>query len=162
MHSIKPSNVCAQLHIYFINLLHQVSEACLYESLSKTCSDEGLQLLDFSSTESVYVTSDSGDSSSAPFYHVFVAYNESEQDAISAGDLAGKLDSSLRESHPVYESYRAKGSIGGPTVTRLREEDFARLHSVVKEESGASENQFKMPRVLRKEAYVKVLQDFIH
>jgi len=125
----------------------KLSEESLYKSLLQTSEVWGLNILDYSACENIL---DEDDKESSPHYIIFI---ESEK-TIGRDE---KLDEVLQENHPVYKSFRVKGSIGGMRVVQVKLGTFGKLKKWMLETTEASSNQIKIPRVLKKREAVKLL-----
>ena len=103
--------------------------------------------MDYSACENIL---DEDDKESSPHYIIFI---ESEK-TIGRDE---KLDEVLQDNHPVYKSFRVKGSIGGMRVVQVKLGTFGKLKTWMLETTDASSNQIKIPRVLKKREAVKLL-----
>ena len=125
----------------------KLSEESFYQSLQQVSKVWGLDILDYTACENIL---DEDDSESAPHYIVFV---ESENTV----DQQEKFDEILQENHPVYKSFRVKGSIGGLRVVQVKMGTFDLLKKWILENTEASSNQIKIPRVLKKKEAVRMM-----
>jgi len=150
------------LNLHGEKISEKIMWKCLQEletSWDKGSSDENVEtslntinipkLRDYTVAESVLLDSDSA----TPHYVVFIETNG----PILPENSADELDNILEMNHPVYTSFRVKGSIGKPKIIQVTSGTFARLKQRILESSMASSNQFKVARVLKK----KELVDFL-
>lgn len=107
------------------------------------------KLRDYTVAESVLFDSDSA----TPHYVLFIETNGPTLPENSSDEL----DNILEKNHPVYTSFRVKGSIGKPKIIQVTSGTFTRLKQHILESSLASSNQFKVARVVKK----KELVDFL-
>ena len=91
----------------------------------------------------------------APGYDVIVAAG----DAFDDNEAVDRLDDALKEANPVYKTWRDKGAISPPDVVRVSPGAFEALRRKSLEE-GASPQQLKASRVLRREDHVAFLLAF--
>ncbi|XP_023327761.1 4-substituted benzoates-glutamate ligase GH3.12 isoform X2 [Eurytemora carolleeae] len=125
----------------------KISEEVFFTTLKKCEKTWNIRLRDYTTAESVL-----SESSALPHYLLFI---EPESECCDLNlDLP---DTTLRSDHPVYESFRAKGSIDKIQVIQVKRGSFQALQEMMLATSMASSNQFKVPRVLRKEEHVKYL-----
>ena len=95
-----------------------------------------------------------------PFYQVFVEPSIEGTRAPTAGTraaVAERLDRALAAESPVYQTWRQKHAIGAPEVCLVDPGGFERLRAVRVEDEGASPQQLKVSRVLRKPEHVELL-----
>lgn len=125
----------------------KLSEESFYQSLQQVSKVWELDIFDYTACENIL---DDDDTESAPHYIVFV---ESENTV----DQHEKFDEILQENHPVYKSFRVKGSIGGLRVVQVKMGTFDLLKKWMLENTEASSNQIKIPRVLKKKEAVRMM-----
>ena len=89
----------------------KISEEIFYKSLHKCEESWNIRLRDYTTAESVLT-----DTGSVPHYTVFI---ETEEDKKVSPEDMSSLDAVLRADHPVYESFRAKGSINPINVVQV-------------------------------------------
>jgi auxin responsive GH3 family protein len=95
-----------------------------------------------------------------PLYQVFVEPRIEGTRAPTAGtraEVVERLDRALAAESPVYQTWRQKHAIGAPEVCLVNPGGFERLRAVRVEDEGASPQQLKVSRVLRKPEHVKLL-----
>ena len=125
----------------------KLSEESFYRTLQESAKLWGVEISDYSTCENVL---DEKDGDFTPHYLVFI---ESESQ-INEPEI---LDEMLQENHPVYKSFRVKGSIGGLRVVQVRKGTFGLLKKWMLENTEASSNQIKIPRVLKKKETVSLM-----
>jgi len=131
----------------------KISEQIFFSSLQKAEKEWNISLRDYTTAESVL--DDKG--SAVPHYDVFIE-PEVLDDRDSSVDLdLSVLDRCLQTDHPVYQSFRLKGSIGEMNVVQVKPGTFEKLRQLILSTSLASNNQFKVPRVLKKKEHVEFL-----
>jgi len=125
----------------------KLSEESFYKTLQQAANEWGVQILDYSTCENVLVEKDE---SFSPHYLVFV---ESDNQIINPEIL----DKKLQENHPVYKSFRVKGSIGSLEVIQVKKGCFEILKKWLLLNTQASSNQIKIPRVIKRKEAVNLL-----
>jgi len=131
----------------------KISEQIFFSSLQKAEKEWNISLRDYTTAESVL--DDKG--SAVPHYDVFIE-PEVLDDRDSSDDLdLSVLDRCLQTDHPVYQSFRLKGSTGEMNVVQVKPGTFEKLRQLILSTSLASNNQFKVPRVLKKKEHVEFL-----
>lgn len=67
------------------------------------------------------------------------------------------MDTNLRKESYVYNSFRDKGSVDEAVVKFVEPGTFEKLREYHLEKTDASPNQWKTPRVLKREEAIKIL-----
>merc|ERR1711936_690898 len=130
----------------------KLSEESFYKTLQQAAQVWGVNILDYYTCENVL---DEKDQKLSPHYLVFV---ESDN-PIKSPEI---LDEKLQENHPVYRSFRVKGSIGSLEIIQVKKGSFEMLKKWLLLNTQASSNQIKIPRVIkRKEAVNLMLENRI-
>ncbi|XP_077984109.1 GH3 domain-containing protein-like [Glandiceps talaboti] len=141
----------------------KTSENVFYQALIDTVSQwPGVKLVDYTCAESVMLPSQSGsssDSSSSPYYLVFIELEGDAESLQLSQEQKDLLDRTLQQKAFVYESFRTKGSITTPKVYVVRRGAFQNLKTYLIENTMASANQLKIPRVLKRQDAVNVMLD---
>ncbi|CAG5120944.1 unnamed protein product [Candidula unifasciata] len=142
----------------------KISEAVFYSALRDTVSDIDLKFVDYCCMESVLL--DGMDvskdlKSPQPCYHVFVEFEDEDSKLVQSlgTKLKQQLDYRLKEKSYPYATFRAKGSIDPIQVHIVRKGSFGLLRLFMLDQSKVASNQYKVPRVLRKEEAVRFLLD---
>jgi len=125
----------------------KLSEESLYVTLQQTASSWGVDVLDYTACENVL---DQNDDEAEPHYILFV---ECEKPI----ERPEEIDLNLQENHPVYKSFRVKGSIGQLKVVQVKLGTFELLKKWMLENTDASSNQIKVPRVLKRKEAVRLM-----
>lgn len=127
----------------------KLSEESFYKTLQDAAEVWGAEILDYSTCENIL---DENDTDIIPHYLVFV---ESENDI----ERPEALDEILQDNHWVYKSFRAKGSIGCLKVVQVKKGTFFKLKTWMLENTEASSNQIKIPRVMKNKEAVQLMLD---
>ncbi|CAG5120943.1 unnamed protein product [Candidula unifasciata] len=152
----------------FLNVRgEKVSEALFYEILKGTITKiwKDIKLADYCCTESnILDTMDVPDKykTSQPCYHVFVELeNDDGSKEVRSVSSAQKkmLDDALMVHSHLYSSFRYKGTIDPVQVHVVERGSFLALRRFILEQPTAASNQYKVPRVLRKQEAVKFILD---
>lgn len=147
----------------FLNVRgEKTSEATFFEALSAAVAHwSGVTLKDYCCAESVIVDDAVPQrkdiARDRPCYHVFLELEGTqacENDTCLTERQKQMVDDYLCEKSYVYSSFRAKGSIGAMQVHVLRTDAFRELRDYVLSTTEASSNQYKVPRVLKRETLV--------
>ncbi|XP_056012730.1 GH3 domain-containing protein-like isoform X2 [Ostrea edulis] len=139
----------------FLNVRgEKTSESLFYQALTEVVSTWFPQkLLNYCCVESLLID-DKGDSY-APFYHVFLELGD-ETKPLTAEQTA-MIDKELCSRSYVYESFRNKGSIQPIKVYQVKLGTFEELRKFTINNTQASANQYKVPRVLKTKEAVNIL-----
>jgi len=123
----------------------KTSEPQLAAAVSKLWPAEAGALVEYSSAERA--------EAEVPHYLIFLELVDGSR---LTPEMGPALDRALRESNPVYDSWRRKGALGPCQVRQVEKGGFERLRAERLIE-GASPQQLKVSRVLRNAAHVDLL-----
>uniref|UniRef100_A0A0B6YSS8 GH3 domain-containing protein n=1 Tax=Arion vulgaris TaxID=1028688 RepID=A0A0B6YSS8_9EUPU len=146
----------------------KMSEAVFYEALKDTQSEifGDDKLVDYCCMESILL--DGMDvsedlKSSKPCYHVFVELEDDDKATVQSfiPKLQKELDTRLQDLSYPYSSFRSKGSIDLLQVHLVKKGSFSLMRLFMLEQKQVASNQYKVPRVLRKQEAVKFMLDKI-
>lgn len=139
----------------FLNVRgEKTSESLFYQALTEATSAWfPRKLLNYCCVESLLIE-DKGDSY-APFYHLFLEVDDDSKPLTV--DQREMIDKELCSRSYVYESFRNKGSIQPIRVHQVKVGTFEELRKFTIDNSQASANQYKVPRVLKTKEAVSVL-----
>ncbi|XP_070553124.1 GH3 domain-containing protein-like [Ptychodera flava] len=137
-----------------------ITEDVLYMAVRETVDMwDSMELIDFSSTESVLLDDKDTDQGKAPHYVLFLELESKNQinDIEVTDDKKEMFDQVLRKHAPAYESRRREGNISSPRVCVLKEGAFAALVQHQLKNNPTSYNQVKIPRVLTCAEHIDLL-----
>ncbi|XP_076447047.1 GH3 domain-containing protein-like [Babylonia areolata] len=169
---VKVTGFCNQCPIFefqyrigqFLNVRgEKTSESLFYETLCETVAQwSGVTLVDYCCAESVLVDDTdfrrpTESESYAPCYHVFLEVETEDGLALLSEDQKRMIDERMCAKSYVYSSFRVKGSIDVMKVHILRHGAFQDLRQYALQNTEASSNQFKVPRVLKRRSLVEFL-----
>lgn len=132
----------------------KVSEDVLQSALEKTANDWELSVRDYTTVESHQLHS-TGLEKSFPHYVVFLEPQRGSPVPIQ--EKKCQMDANLRKESYVYNSFRDKGSVDEAVVKFVEPGTFEKLREYHLEKTDASPNQWKTPRVLKREEAIKIL-----
>ena len=136
----------------------KMPEHTVFQSLKAATTGLGLNLADYSCTCSALDVADSVPGAS-PRYIVYAELSEDAgQSAVT--ELSKQFDLALRQSHPVYKSFRSKRSIAEAEVRAVQPGGFRKLRTRLIER-GMSPSQLKMPRVLKEPELIRHLEEMV-
>ncbi|KAK3602319.1 hypothetical protein CHS0354_007110 [Potamilus streckersoni] len=140
----------------FLNVRgEKTSENAFYQALCDALKKSGARLVDYCCAESLMVDTKTTSKDFAPGYHVFI---ELEKNQVNQA-IHIPLDDSLRTVSYVYSSFRRKGSISPVRVYFVKSGTFQDLRAFLIENTTGSPNQFKVPRVLKRQDAVNFVMD---
>ncbi|XP_072047732.1 uncharacterized protein [Amphiura filiformis] len=139
----------------------KMSEDCLRRALLDTVESWEADLVDYACAECSLVEAVKGATETAdvPYYVMFVEIQSKPGSIIKKEELLDKdkFDIILRNQVPMYDYYRGMGSLGLAQVILVQSGSFNELRDYIIHNSTTSILQFKMPRKLRKNEWVKLL-----
>ncbi|XP_061164020.1 GH3 domain-containing protein-like isoform X1 [Saccostrea echinata] len=139
----------------FLNVRgEKTSESLFYQALTEAESAWFPQkLLNYCCVESLLI--DDKGSSYAPFYHLFLELEDDSK--LLTQKQREVVDKELCSRSYVYKSFRDKGSIQPVRVHQVKSGTFEELRKFTINNTQASANQYKVPRVLKTKETVNVL-----
>ncbi|XP_071846160.1 uncharacterized protein [Apostichopus japonicus] len=132
----------------------KVSEDVLQKALNSTCTEWKIPVGEYTVVESPNLH-ETGEEKNFPHYVIFL---EPQKDATVLGSKS-LMDLNLRKQSFVYDSFREKGSIDEAVVKFVAPGTFKKLKEYHLMNHNVSPNQWKTPRVLRREDAIRVLLD---
>ncbi|XP_076446543.1 GH3 domain-containing protein-like [Babylonia areolata] len=145
----------------FLNVRgEKTSESVFYDCLTSTVENwDSVRLVDYCCAESIVVedTDAKKYKSRLPCYHIFLEV-EGAEGAMSVSNAQKKmLDDALGTKSYPYSSFRQKGSIGEMQVHIVQPGTFRQLRDFMIQNTPASSNQYKVPRVLKRKEAVQFM-----
>jgi len=141
------------LNLHGEKMSEQIMWKCIKDlenSWASGNAEESLpQIRDYTVAESVLIDSEAA----IPHYVIFIEL----ENGTLPNNSSDELDRIIEENHPVYTSFRVKGSIEKPKIIQVSSGTFGRLKKHILETSMASTNQFKVARVIKKRELVDFL-----
>ncbi|XP_013403628.1 GH3 domain-containing protein [Lingula anatina] len=134
----------------------KISEDVFYKTLVDTVSSwPNVSLVDYCCAESI-MASEADRKGSAPYYMVFLELSEEKAGTLGTKQMC-MLDQNLQESSYPYKSFRQKRGIGPMVIYVVKPGSFQELRKFMLENTTATANQFKVPRVLKRKDAVSFM-----
>ncbi|XP_002739974.1 uncharacterized protein LOC100375595, partial [Saccoglossus kowalevskii] len=138
----------------------KTSEVAVYGALQDTLSQwpAGTLLVDYTCAESVMFElsfSDIQSEPGIPYYVLFLELENQEKKGVELCEYElSMFDQHLRRRAFAYNAFRLKGSIAPPRVNLVKPGTFDALQKYLVDNTTASFNQYKVPRVLKRKTAI--------